>query len=429
MEVKGKQHRRGEPRKILAHICCAVDAVYFLKRLREDFPDAKIVGYFYDPNIHPYEEYLLRLKESERACKILGIEFIEGPYNLEGWLSKVKGYENEPEKGARCVLCFDDRLENSVKKAKELGCDAFTTTLLMSPKKSQEQLKRVGEKLAKQYGLEYIHKDYRKGGGVQEMNRLVKELDIWRQDYCGCVFALLQQKGEKAFLDLVGFPGRIPGTKEEHIFIRQLKVFASLLDIPTQEEEFQFLGWFPLRGKLEIPKKGIVIPSLIRPFSAPIRGVAKGDIERRIGNRLYLNKQNVVIQLADKLRGYPLEVPVLSNPTFVVEKKYENLLVENRVAATLEVRTEFVKSRNLIVGDIERAPKVVALSADTLFGGEGVDLQEAEKLIKDLAVEIREGETALAVLGAQSYGLGLKYLKELHPGVEEKEFQFLGWEL
>ena len=410
-----------DKKRILAHICCAVDAIYFLKRLREDYPDAEIIGFFYDPNIHPYEEYLLRLKESERACRILGIKFVEGDYNLRGWLQRVKGYEHHPEKGARCTICFDERLEESVKRAKELSCDAFTTTLLMSPKKSQEQLKRVGERLAQTYGVEFLFKDYRKGGGVQEMNRLVRELQIWRQDYCGCLFALLQQKGENSFLDLTGFFGRVPGSKEEHIFIRQLKVFAELKGLPTVEEEFQFLGWFPLVGKLEIAKTKEVIPSLIKPFSASIRGVAKGVVTKKVGNRLYLNKQNVVIELREKLEGYPVEVPTLSNPTFVVERKYEKLLLENKISATLRVKTEFVKSRNLIVGDIERAPKVVLIPADTTFGGEGVRLPVAEKLIENLRGEIREGKTAVAVLGAQSYSLGWKYLKELHPRVEKKE--------
>ena len=408
------------PKKILAHICCAVDAIYFLKRLREDYPDAEIVGYFYDPNIHPYEEYLLRLKESERACNLLGIEFIEGDYNLEGWLKRVKGYENEPEKGARCVLCFDDRLESSVKLAKELGCDAFTTTLLMSPKKSQEQLQKVGKKLENLYGVEFIFKDYRKKGGVQEMNKLVKELEIWRQDYCGCMFALLQQKGENSFLDLVGFYGRIPGTKEEHIFIRALKVFAELLELPAKEEEFQFLGWFPLRGKIEIPKLKRVIPSLIKPFSAPIRGVAKGDVVRKVENRLYLNRQNVVIELVKELRGYPLKGVGLSNPTFLVEKKYENLLRENRISATLEVRVQFVKSRNLLIGNLENPEKVYFVPADTTFGGEGINPQEVEEFIKDHLGEIKSGRITLAVLGAQSYNFGREYLLELHPHLGDK---------
>jgi len=409
-----------KPKKILAHVCCAVDAVYFLKRLKEDFPDSQIVAYFYDPNIQPYEEYLLRLKESERACKILGIEFMEGPYNLEGWLQKVKGYEHYPEKGARCVICFDDRLENSVKKAKELGCDAFTTTLLMSPKKSQEQLLKVGKKLEQTYGVKYIHKDYRKGGGVQEMNRLVREKEIWRQDYCGCMFALFQQKGERAFLDTVGFYGRVPGTKEEHLFIRSLKVVAEILDLPTKEEEFTFLGWFPLIGKLQLAKSKKVIPSLVVPFSAPIRGIAKGDIVKRVTNKLYLNRQNVVIQLEERLKGFPIKVPKISNPTFVVEKKYEKELLTERIVATLDVRVEFAKSRNLIIGNLERAKRVYTLPADTLFDGSGITLEEAENILQNLSEEIKREESALAVLGAQSYSLGGEYLKELHPEVEGK---------
>ena len=409
-----------KPKKILAHVCCAVDAIYFLKRLREDFPNSQIVAYFYDPNIHPYEEYLLRLKESERACKILGIEFLEGPYNLEGWLKKVKGYEHFPEKGARCVICFDERLENSVKKAKELGCEAFTTTLLMSPKKSQEQLLKVGKKLEETYGVRYIHKDYRKGGGVQEMNRLVKEKEIWRQDYCGCMFALFQQKGEKAFLDTVGFSGRIPGTKEEHIFIRSLKVIAELLNLPTKEEEFTFLGWFPLIGKLQLAKSKEVIPSLVVPFSAPIRGIAKGDIVKRVGNRLYLNRQNVVIQLEEELKGFPIEVPKTSNPTFVVEKKYEKKLLTDRIVATLDVRVEFVKSRNLLIGNPEGAQVIYLLPADTLFDGRGISIKEVEDFIKNEKQRLQTGNIALAILGAQSYGLGFEYLKELHPDWIEK---------
>ncbi len=407
------------PKKILAHICCAVDAVYFLKRLREEYPDAEIVGFFYDPNIHPFEEYYLRLKESERACKLLGIEFLEGEYDPEGWLKRVKGYEGEPEKGARCVLCFDGRLERSVEVAKELGCDAFTTTLLMSPKKSQEQLKRVGERLEKTHGVKYLHKDYRKGGGVQEMNRLVKEKNIWRQDYCGCFFALIKQKGERAFLDLVGFGGRLAGSKEEHLFVKRLKVFAELLNLPAVEEEFQILGWFPLRGKIEIPRSGVVIPSLIKPFSAPIRGVAKGEAVRKEGNRIFFSKQNLVVELYEGSLK-PLRFPALSNPTFLVEKKYEKLLLENRVAATLEVRVEFVKSRNLVVGNLEGAERVLVLPSDTLVDGFGVKPEEAEDFIKNLRGEIERGKTAVVVLGAQGYGQGLEYLLEFHPSVEKK---------
>lgn len=120
---------------MLVHICCAVDSHYFLEKIKEEYPNEEIIGYFYDPNIHPYSEYRLRYLDVEYSCKKLGIELLEGSYNLEEWLKKVKGLEHLPEKDERCVVCYDDRLENSVQKAKELNHNKFTTTLLISPKK------------------------------------------------------------------------------------------------------------------------------------------------------------------------------------------------------------------------------------------------------------------------------------------------------
>ena len=134
---------------LLVHICCAVDSHYFLEKIQEEYPDEKLIGYFYDPNIHPYSEYRLRYLDVEYSCNKLGIPLIEGPYNLEEWLKKVKGMEHLPEKGDRCTVCYDDRLDNSVQKAIELGHDKFTTTLLISPKKSQEKLEIIGNNLFK----------------------------------------------------------------------------------------------------------------------------------------------------------------------------------------------------------------------------------------------------------------------------------------
>ena len=132
---------------LLIHICCSVDSHFFLQKIQEDFPDEKLIGFFYDPNIHPYSEYKLRLLDVQYSCKKLGIELIEGNYDLESWLKIVQGLEQEPEKGDRCTVCFDRRLTVSVKKAKELGHNSFTTTLLISPKKSQEKLEIIGQKL------------------------------------------------------------------------------------------------------------------------------------------------------------------------------------------------------------------------------------------------------------------------------------------
>ncbi|HHG74163.1 MAG TPA: epoxyqueuosine reductase QueH, partial [Persephonella sp.] len=122
-------------KKILVHICCGVDAVYALRKIKEEYPDSYIEGYFYDPNIHPEEEYLLRWIETERVCNDLGIKCHLAPYELDKWLTAVKGLEDEPERGKRCSVCHDLRLEKTAQFAKENGFDAVTTVLMMSPKK------------------------------------------------------------------------------------------------------------------------------------------------------------------------------------------------------------------------------------------------------------------------------------------------------
>ena len=179
---------------MLVHICCAVDSHYFLEKIQEEFPNEELVGYFYDPNIHPYSEYRLRYLDVEYSCKKLGIPLLEGAYNLEEWLKKVKGMEHLPEKGDRCTVCYDDRLDVSVQKAIELGHDKFTTSLLISPKKSQEKLEIIGEKLTIQTGVNFIFRDYRSGNGGQVQGERVKENSLYRQNYCGCLFGLTAQR-------------------------------------------------------------------------------------------------------------------------------------------------------------------------------------------------------------------------------------------
>jgi predicted adenine nucleotide alpha hydrolase (AANH) superfamily ATPase len=122
---------------MLVHICCSVDSHFFLEKLQKDYPNEKLIGFFYDPNIHPYSEYQLRLLDVKRSCKKLGIELLEGEYDFESWMEAVRGLENEPEKGRRCEACFDKRFERSFQKALELGEKTVTTTLLVSPLKSQ----------------------------------------------------------------------------------------------------------------------------------------------------------------------------------------------------------------------------------------------------------------------------------------------------
>ncbi len=188
----------------------------------------KLVGFFYDPNIHPYSEYQLRLLDVKRSCKKLGIELLEGEYDFEAWLDAVKGLENEPEKGKRCEVCFDKRFDVSAKKALELGENKITTTLLVSPLKSQEQLKQSGDAFFKKYGVEFIAVDYRSKGGTQDQSRVTKEEQLYRQDYCGCIYGLtMQREQQKRLMDEMFSPVSaqiLPASIEERLEMYKLRM-------------------------------------------------------------------------------------------------------------------------------------------------------------------------------------------------------------
>ncbi len=398
--------------KILVHICCAPDSLYFLKKLRENFKDSKIVGYFYDPNIHPPEEYRLRYLETKRVCRKLGIDLIEGDYEPEKWMEGVRGFEEEPERGRRCSICFDMRLERSAKVAKELGCDAITTTLLMSPKKSFQQLVESGEKVAELYGIKFLAPDYRKGGGVQEMFRLSEEEDIYRQNYCGCLYGLFNQKEGNVFWDLLSLRGRRPGSKEEILFIKEVRLYAESLELPVKEYEFPFLNWKPLEGGLWV--KGEAIPSIVVPFSQSVRGKLRGKVIKIFGDTLYLNKQFVRITLVDEFIDRPVRVfQGYTNPTLLVPSDFKEALIKNTVEVRL--KTEFLpdRSRVLLIGH-ERAKRLKGIPADTLQDGRGFDLKEVLSKIKDLREEIKRGEVGVVLLGAHSLGeVGRRYFEEI----------------
>lgn len=179
---------------MLVHICCSVDSHYFLSELQKIYPNERMMGFFYNPNIHPRSEYDLRLLDVKRSCEMLGIELIEGKYDDEVWSDEVRGLEDEPEKGARCSVCFDVRLIESAKLATKLGEKIFTTTLLSSPMKTQDILFSQGDKIAKDFGLEFVKIDVRSKGGTQRQNELSKKDNLYRQNYCGCKFALQKQR-------------------------------------------------------------------------------------------------------------------------------------------------------------------------------------------------------------------------------------------
>lgn len=182
---------------MLVHICCSVDSHFFLQELRKLMPDEELIGYFYDPNIHPLSEYELRYFDVARSCKKLNIKLIKGEYNFAEWFNFVKGHENEPERGKRCSKCFDFRMQSSVEMALKLGQKSFTTTLLCSPKKDLEQLKVSMQEALKGTNLEFFCVDFRKNGGTQRQLKLAKDDLLYHQNYCGCIYGLVQQKSEE----------------------------------------------------------------------------------------------------------------------------------------------------------------------------------------------------------------------------------------
>ncbi len=179
---------------MVVHICCSVDSWYFLQKIREKYPDEALIGFFYNPNIHPESEYQTRLIDSRRSCEQLGIAWMEGDYDPENWMAATRGLEEAPEKGARCAVCFDQRLLKTAELADRLGHATYTTTLLMSPKKDFSQLQNAADRLSLHYQARFIIEDFRKKGGTQAQFALAKQMAAYQQDYCGCLYALRAQR-------------------------------------------------------------------------------------------------------------------------------------------------------------------------------------------------------------------------------------------
>ena len=322
---------------MLVHICCAVDSHYFLERIQEEYPDENLVGYFYDSNIHPYSEYRLRYLDVEYSCKKLGIPLLEGPYNLEEWLKKVKGMEHLPEKGDRCTVCYDDRLDNSVQKAIELGHNKFTTTLLISPKKSQEKLEIIGNNLFKKTGVEFIFRDYRSGNGAELQGLRVKENSLYRQNYCGCLFGLTSQReAQKKIMDEMFNP--ISNQIMPESIEQRLELYKKRNTLEEEAKEYKiikqrFLNYRLLSAKVLVNKE--VIPSYIFAYSTINRNQTNGKIEFAKDGINYLNRDEVKIitlEIFNKLSNtnYKNTKELIFNPlSFEDEMNLRNKILKN----------------------------------------------------------------------------------------------------
>ena len=172
--------------RMLLHICCAPCAAYVVRVLRERFV---VAGYFYNPNIQPEEEYALRKEEMERYALEIALPLHIGEYDVKRWFDLIKGYEEEPEGGARCAICYRMRLERTAQYASAHRFEYVTTTLSISPHKKAAVINRIGEELAQTYDVKFYGADFKKKNGFKISSQISRELGLYRQNYCGCVFS------------------------------------------------------------------------------------------------------------------------------------------------------------------------------------------------------------------------------------------------
>ena len=179
----------GEDNSLLLHSCCAPCAGEVMEAVAAS--DIKTTVYFYNPNIHPLAEYEIRKDENKRFCDKLGFEFIDADYDKDNWFERIKGLEDEPERGKRCTECFDMRFERSALYAHENDFNVYATTLGISRWKDMDQINTSGDKAAARYDeLTYWDFNWRKQGGSSRMIEISKQENFYQQEYCGCVYSL-----------------------------------------------------------------------------------------------------------------------------------------------------------------------------------------------------------------------------------------------
>ena len=188
-EKMAELEKSGEKPSLLLHACCAPCSSHTLLFLHEHFD---ITLYFCNPNISPESEFDFRLDELKRLVKELGLDIniIEEPYDSAPFFALAKGLEDLPERGERCQKCIEFRLRMAAAKAKELGSDYFTTTLTISPHKDCTFINECGGRISEETGIPYLYSDFKKHDGYKHSIQLSKEYNLYRQNYCGCVFSI-----------------------------------------------------------------------------------------------------------------------------------------------------------------------------------------------------------------------------------------------
>lgn len=189
---------REEPVTLFLHSCCAPCSSYCLEYLCRYF---LITVFYYNPNISASAEYRKRVEEQKRLIETFNrekkgypISVIEGDYEPDLFFERVKGLEDCPEGGERCMVCFDLRLRRTAEEALKGGYDYFATTLTISPLKNAAKINEIGCGLAEEYGVKWLPSDFKKKNGYKRSIELSAEYDLYRQDFCGCAFSKAERE-------------------------------------------------------------------------------------------------------------------------------------------------------------------------------------------------------------------------------------------
>ena len=286
---------------------------------------------------------------------MLEIELIEGEYDTQSWLEAVRGLEKEPEKGARCAVCFDKRFEVTAQQAFEMGEKSFTSTLLTSPKKSLKQLKHAGDKLANKYGLEFIAPDYRKASGTQEQNILAKKDALYRQDYCGCLFGLtMQREQQQKLADELFCP--ISGQIQPESIEARIKLYKERWSLEEKNLSYRivkerFLNWRLLYGLLRIKRE--TVPAHFLPMSTLKSEYTRGKIDNQIGDLYYMNRDEVKFISLETYNRFSnsnytnVTQLIFNTPYFEKELKIRKQLITNHYDLSLIVIVDEIPTQKL----------------------------------------------------------------------------------
>ena len=177
--------------RILVHACCAPDALYVLGLLGHDYD---VTGFFSNSNIYPAEEYTIRVEEARKVARLLSVPLIEDAYDAERWLALTRKFKDEPEKGRRCDVCYALRLQRTAEAAARGGFDVFATVMSLSPWKKAAVINRIGRQFGRKYGVRFLEADFKKKDGFKTSVGLSREHDLYRQNYCGCLYSLNASK-------------------------------------------------------------------------------------------------------------------------------------------------------------------------------------------------------------------------------------------